>query len=200
MKVTATYNNGTTKEVTNYTITDGNNLTIGKTSVTVSYTEDGITKTTTVQITVTAKQTDKLTVEFNQYNEVDNNNRKYLCNISPETTLEKMKENITTNGTIKVYSNNKEITGSKDLVTTSMKLEISLDDEKLELTIVVKGDTNGDGKSDLYDILEINKHRLNKALLTNERLLAGNVDNNNKVDIDDILRINKFRLGKINVL
>ena len=200
MKVTATYNDGTTKEVTNYTITDGNNLTIGKTSVTVSYTEDGITKTTTVQITVTAKQTDKLTVEFNQYNEVDNNNRKYLCNISPETTLEKMKENITTNGTIKVYSNNKEITGSKDLVTTSMKLEISLDDEKLELTIVVKGDTNGDGKSDLYDILEINKHRLNKALLTNERLLAGNVDNNNKVDIDDILRINKFRLGKINVL
>ena len=200
MKVTATYNNGTTKEVTNYTITDGNNLTVGKTSVTVSYTEDGITKTTTVKITVTAKQTDKLTVEFNQYNEVDNNNRKYLCNISPETTLEKMKENITTNGTIKVYSNNKEITGSKDLVTTSMKLEISLDDEKLELTIVVKGDTNGDGKSDLYDILEINKHRLNKALLTNERLLAGDVDNNNKVDIDDILRINKFRLGKINVL
>ena len=200
MKVTATYNNGTTKEVTNYTITDGNNLTVGKTSVTVSYTEDGITKTTTVQITVTAKQTDKLTVEFNQYNEVDNNDRKYLCNISPETTLEKMKENITTNGTIKVYSNNKEITGSKDLVTTSMKLEISLDDEKLELTIVVKGDTNGDGKSDLYDILEINKHRLNKALLTNERLLAGDVDNNNKVDIDDILRINKFRLGKINVL
>ena len=200
MKVTATYNDGTTKEVTNYTITDGNNLTIGKTSVTVSYTEDGITKTTAVQITVTAKQTDKLTVEFNQYNEVDNNNRKYLCNISPETTLEEMKENITTNGTIKVYSNNKEITGSKDLVTTSMKLEISLDDEKLELTIVVKGDTNGDGKSDLYDILEINKHRLNKALLTNERLLAGDVDNNNKVDIDDILRINKFRLGKINVL
>ena len=200
MKVTATYSDGTSKEVTNYTITDGNNLTVGKTSVTVSYTEDGITKTTTVQITVTAKQTDKLTVEFNQYNEVDNNDRKYLCNISPETTLEKMKENITTNGTIKVYSNNKEITGSKDLVTTSMKLEISLDDEKLELTIVVKGDTNGDGKSDLYDILEINKHRLNKALLTNERLLAGDVDNNNKVDIDDILRINKFRLGKINVL
>ena len=200
MKVTATYDNGTTKEVTNYTITDGNNLTVGKTSVTVSYTEDGVTKTTTVKITVTAKQTDKLTVEFNQYNEVDNNDRKYLCNISPETTLEKMKENITTNGTIKVYSNNKEITGNKDLVTTGMKLEISLNDEKLELTIVVKGDTNGDGKSDLYDILEINKHRLNKALLTNERLLAGDVDNNNKVDIDDILRINKFRLGKINVL
>ena len=114
--------------------------------------------------------------------------------------LEKMKENITTNGTIKVYSNNKEITGSKDLVTTSMKLVISLNDEKQEFIIAVKGDTNGDGISDLNDILEINKHRLNKALLTNERLLAGNVDNNNKVDIDDILRINKFRLGKINVL
>ncbi|MGN1310222.1 MAG: bacterial Ig-like domain-containing protein [Clostridia bacterium] len=55
MIVTATYNDGSTKEVTNYTVTDGTNLTAGKTSVTISYTEDGVTKTTTQEITVTAK-------------------------------------------------------------------------------------------------------------------------------------------------
>ena len=52
MEVTATYNDGTTKKVTSYTITDGNNLTAGKTSVTISYTENGVTKTTTQAITV----------------------------------------------------------------------------------------------------------------------------------------------------
>ncbi len=55
MKVTATYSDGTTKEVTGYTITDGNNLTAGKTSVTISYTENGVTKTVTQGITVSAK-------------------------------------------------------------------------------------------------------------------------------------------------
>ena len=55
MKITASYNDGSTKEVANYTVTDGNNLTVGKTSVTISYTENGVTKTTTQNITVVAK-------------------------------------------------------------------------------------------------------------------------------------------------
>ena len=46
MIVTATYDDGTTEEVTDYTIEDGNNLTVGKENITISYTEDGITKTT----------------------------------------------------------------------------------------------------------------------------------------------------------
>ena len=54
MVVTAEYSNGDTAEVTSYTVTDGNNLTEGKTSVTISYTENGETKTCTQDITVNA--------------------------------------------------------------------------------------------------------------------------------------------------
>ena len=50
------------------------------------------------------------------------------------------------------------------------------------------------------DILSINKHRLNKAQLTNEYLEAGDVNKDGKVDIKDLLQINKFRLGKIDTL
>ena len=57
MVVTATYSDGTSAAVTSYTVTDGNALTAGKTSVTISYTEGGVTKTTTVAITVTAATT-----------------------------------------------------------------------------------------------------------------------------------------------
>ena len=57
MVVTATYSDGTSAAVTSYTVTDGNALTAGKTSVTVSYTEGSVTKTTTVAITVTAATT-----------------------------------------------------------------------------------------------------------------------------------------------
>ena len=54
MKVMARYSDGSTKEVTNYTIVGGENLTTDVTSVTIQYTEDGITKTTTQAITVKA--------------------------------------------------------------------------------------------------------------------------------------------------
>ncbi len=52
MVVTATYSDNTTAVVTNYTVTDGSNLAEGKTAVTISYTEGGVTKTATQAITV----------------------------------------------------------------------------------------------------------------------------------------------------
>ncbi len=53
MEVTATYSDGSTKVVTDYTITNGDNLQAGQTSVTISYTEGDITKTAEQAITVT---------------------------------------------------------------------------------------------------------------------------------------------------
>ena len=57
MVVTATYTDSTTAPVVLYTVTDGADMEAGKTSVTISYTEGGVTKTTTQDITV-AKEYD----------------------------------------------------------------------------------------------------------------------------------------------
>ncbi len=62
MVVTATYNNGSSTEVTGYTVAPSGALATTNTSVTVSYTEDGVTKTATQAITVNAAQT--FTVSF----------------------------------------------------------------------------------------------------------------------------------------
>ena len=55
MTVIAQYSDESTKEITNYTIIGGNNLTTDTTSVTIQYTEDGVTKSTTQAITVKEK-------------------------------------------------------------------------------------------------------------------------------------------------
>lgn len=55
MKVTATYSDGSTKEVTTYTVADGENLTLGKTTITISYTEGNVTKTVEQSISVVSK-------------------------------------------------------------------------------------------------------------------------------------------------
>ena len=52
MVVTATYTDSTTAPVVLYTVTDGTAMAAGKTSVTISYTEGGVTKTTKQDITV----------------------------------------------------------------------------------------------------------------------------------------------------
>ncbi len=52
MTVTATYSDLTTKQVTNYEVLDGKNLAYGQETVTISYTENGITKQAEQAITV----------------------------------------------------------------------------------------------------------------------------------------------------
>lgn len=54
--VTAQYSDGSTKKVTDYTISPSGALEVGNTKVTVSYTESGSTKTADIAITVSAPQ------------------------------------------------------------------------------------------------------------------------------------------------
>lgn len=56
MVVTATYSDGTTKEVTGYTIIPDAALTTNDARITISYTEGSVTQTTTQDITVNARE------------------------------------------------------------------------------------------------------------------------------------------------
>ena len=58
------------------------------------------------------------------------------------------------------------------------------------------GDVNGDGLSNIKDILMMNKYRLNKAESKDNTFTSGDVNKDGKIDIKDILVLNKFRLGK----
>mgnify|MGYP002732993316 CR=1 FL=1 len=118
----------------------------------------------------------------------------YIIDINPKTTYENFVKNIETSE-YKITENGKEITG-KTLIKTGQKLTIG----NQTFTLVVIGDTNGDGQANIKDILSINKHRLNKAQLVNEYLQAGDINEDGKVNLRDILQINKYRLGKISEL
>ena len=118
-----------------------------------------------------------------------------ITNISPDTKLEDLLENldITAQNYRVVNNKNEEIT-SKGLIGTGSK--IILNDE-IEYTFIVKGDTDGDGKTQIQDLLAVNKHRLGKVLLEGIYFKAGDVNGDNAINIQDLLQINKARLGKI---
>ena len=90
MVVTATYNDGTSKEVTNYTVIDGNNLTVGKTSVTISYTENGVTKTATQGITVNEDHTWNIGEVTKEPTCKDKGEKIYTCTVCGETRTEEI--------------------------------------------------------------------------------------------------------------
>ena len=193
MVVTATYNDETSKEVTNYTVTDGNNLTVERTSVTISYTENGIIKTTTQGITVT----EKLQIEIDEYTENKEENDSYIEDISPNTTIEDMISKIDTNGQIEIFKGTEKITDKNAKIATGMKIKITLNNEYIEYTAVVKGDLTGDGEMGDVDLLRMARYKagLDKNL-TGAYLKAADINNNNEnADDIDLLKLVRILVG-----
>lgn len=63
LQVVAIYNDGSSQEITDYRVIDGEDLKLTQQSVTISYTEDGITKTTTQEIMVQSKSLEKIEIK-----------------------------------------------------------------------------------------------------------------------------------------
>ena len=132
------------------------------------------------------------------YEFVEYNGKQYLKNIYDKTSSLELKNSISTNGTMKIYKNNSEISmDTSTIIETGMIIKIELGSAQKEYIAVVKGDTNCDGKCSIQDMLLINKHRLNKLSLNGEKLLAGDVNGDSVANFRDMLLINKYRLGKI---
>lgn len=188
LKLTAIYDNGITEEIdSGYTCTPTKLLEVGNQVITVTYKN----KQTTFEVKVVEKATYTIT------SDIYNIEGTIIKNIQPNTNREKFKENIKTTSNLKIYNNENEEVKNGELIKTGNILK--LDDGKKYILVVI-GDVNNDGKSDIKDIMIINKYRLNKIELLNELLIAGDVNNDEKCDIKDILIINKYRLGKISTL
>ena len=139
-------------------------------------------------------QTDSETQDMfnvNTYTIEDNT----IKNIQPNMIYEDFIKNIETNMEYTIKERDMVITGTSK-IKTGQKLKVG----EVEYALIVTGDCNGDGQADIKDILQINKHRLNKAQLTSVYFIAGDVNKDGKVNIKDILQLNKYRLGKISNL
>ena len=197
MEVKANYNSQITQTITNYTIIDGKNLKVGQTSVTISYTENGVTKTTTQAITVE----EKLEANLKNYETTEENGVKYIENIRPNTKIQGLIENIETNGTIKIYKGNAEITDVNSKMQTGMTIKITLGNQETSCTLVVKGDLNGDGEMGDIDLLRLVRYQagldtnLNGAYLKAADIYKDGTCADNK----DLLKIARVLAGLDNL-
>lgn len=184
--VKASYNNGTSKNVTGYTISGYNANKVGDQTVTVSYSG----KTATFTVTVESPVPDKITSSVFT---VENG---WIRKISAGTKVSELVNGINEKQYIKVFIGTKEVSGDK-LVGTGMVVKL-MDGHtvKASVIVVVTGDTNGDGKITITDMLAVKSHVLKKSTLSGEVAKAADTSKDGGISITDFIQIKAFILGK----
>ena len=62
-------------------------------------------------------------IKTNNYEIIKDSGVNYLEKIKPNTNIETLKENITTNGTIEIYKDNMKVIDEKQLIATPLTLK-----------------------------------------------------------------------------
>lgn len=121
----------------------------------------------------------------------------YIIGIKPETKTSVVKSALITSGARNVVIKNSKGTEMKDsdILGTDFKVTVSTLLESKTLTLVVRGDTSGDGKVTILDLLQVRKHINRDNTLNNARFLAGDTSGDNKITILDLLQVRKHING-----
>ena len=81
------------------------------------------------------------------------------------------------------------------IIGTGFIISISNGSNRENLTVVIKGDTSGDGIINALDLLQVQKSILGTYKLEEPSLLAGDTSNDNEINALDLLQIQKNILG-----
>lgn len=124
--------------------------------------------------------------DINNYEDGD----EYISRVVRNTTKETFVSNLKTNGTIRILKQDGTELGENELVGTDMTLEVTKDDEKIELKIAVMGDLSGDGTVTAQDLSRIKDVLLEKDTLKGAYFVA--------VDFEEVNEIKTSYLSEIN--
>lgn len=187
--VVAYYDNNTSGTITNYTVT-GYSSTIGTQTITITYQGKAIT------FTVTVKSKTPSTITSLTYN-VNGNN---ISKITAGTTVSLLLDGINEGEYCKVYKGNEELSAN-DIIGTGMVVKI-IDGNTVtaQYTVIVTGDTNGDGKVNITDMIAIKAHVLEKTLLSGVYAIAADTSGEGNISITDFIQVKSKILGKSDIV
>ena len=134
-----------------------------------------------------------LKINITDYEEITKENKKYITKITQNTTIQQLKEKIETNGTVKIYKGDNEITGEETLVGTGMTMQIGNEN----YVLVVRGDINGDGKISLVDLANLKLSVVGKRTLNTASAIAGDINGDGNTSLNDLVKLKMYLVGKI---
>ena len=108
-----------------------------------------------------------------------------ITKILPETTIADFKSNLSTEENVVIKNKEGQIAENSDIVKTGMTLEFGGTQYKLS----VIGDTNGDGKITITDVVQCQLHVSNIKMLEGERAKSSDMNSDGKKSITDVVRL-----------
>lgn len=200
-----TYVPKTTNKVTIKANTQSSNSTISGTgeyelkedetdiSITVT-SQTGIKKQYTVTIHKVEDTTTNKDVISSSY---VNDKNGYLTNIKTKTLISDLKNNLIRSGakSIIVTDTNGKVKSDSSILATGQKITITTALDTKTYTVVVKGDSSGDGEVTILDLLQIRKHLKNDKKLTGAYFYAADTSGDNSITILDLLQVQKHLKG-----
>ena len=162
----------------------------GKATITAT-TVDGNYKAT-CEVTVEDVTEDELTINTGYgLNDED----KTITNITNATTVEQVKDNIETNGTITIVDKDGEPLEDGDKVGTGSKVTITKDDEEVEYVVIIQGDINGDGEVTTTDLQQVIDSLIGTTTIDEKYNKAIDLDGDGQITITDVSLLRKQILG-----
>ena len=124
----------------------------------------------------------------------------FIQGISINTTVNGLVSSVNEREFVKVVDKNGNAVSGTTLLGTGMKVQLVSGGKVIkEVIVVVTGDTNGDGKITVTDMIAVKSHLLNKSALSGAAAKAGDANNDNGISITDFIRIKAHILGKSSV-
>ena len=122
----------------------------------------------------------------------------YIKGINPKTSVNTVKaslEAIAGTGNVSIELSNE----AKDYIGTGSKITIKNSSETKTLTVLIYGDTSGDGVIGALDLLQVQKNILGASSLGGVNKVAGDTSKDGVIGALDLLQIQKDILGAGNV-
>ena len=186
-KITVYYNNDTSDvlDITANMVTGFDPEMVGSQTLTVTYGE----KTAIIQVRVKSRVPNQITATDSDISVGDT----YISKLSEKTTVSALLAKLDQGQYCKVYKGETEVSGDA-LVGTGMTVKlVDGNTVKQTLTIVVTGDTNGDGSISITDMLTVKSHVLEKTALSGAAAKAADTNGDGDISITDFLQV-KFHI------
>jgi len=126
----------------------------------------------------------------------------YIKTVKLGTTVTEMKNQLDNpNEYLEIWSSDEtRVIADNEIVATGMIVKLIINgEEKDRKSIVIKGDTSGDGEIDLFDAVKILNHYLERAPLTGAYKEAAYVNDDVDIDLFDSVMILNHYLGRISL-
>ena len=187
-----TLTNGSVKLIkgTDYTVAYSNNVNAGTGIVTI--TGVGNYKDTISTTFIISDVPSKITSPT--FNVADTSN--HISKITSGTNVNSLVSSLNENQYISIYKGSAKVTGTSLIGTGMFACIMNGGNITRKYALIVTGDTSGDGKINITDMIAVKAHILKKSTLTDVYAKAGDVNGDGKINITDFIKIKATLLGK----